>query len=70
VSTTGIYLGLQICEALVAGKLEQHWNAEQKSAYAFQGDQWVGYDNIEAVKIKVRFVMCSSSYESFSTNIS
>lgn len=51
------YLGYnEICEALVAGKLEQHWNAEQKSAYAFQGDQWVGYDNIEAVKIKAQYI--------------
>jgi len=43
-------LGLQICEARRAGKLEEQWNAEQQSAYAFKGDQWVGYDNIEAVE--------------------
>jgi chitinase len=69
VSTTGVYLGLQICEAHIAGNLEQHWNAEQKSAYAFHGDQWVGYDNIAAVRIKVRFITCSSYYGSFSTTI-
>jgi hypothetical protein len=81
VSTIGVYLGLQICEAHVAGQLEQHWNEEQKTAYAFKGDQWVGYDNIAAVKIKVRLIMCSSycacvcvcvcerERENFSTNI-
>jgi hypothetical protein len=64
VSTIGVYFGLQICEAHVAGKLKQQWNAEQKTAYAFNGDQWVGYDNIEAVKIKVS-IYCGN----FSTNI-
>jgi hypothetical protein len=62
-------LGLQICEALIAGQLQEHWNKEQATAYAFEGDQWVGYDNIAAVKIKVRFVMCSSYCGNFSTNI-
>jgi len=62
-------LGLQICEARRAGKLEEQWNAEQQTAYAFKGDQWVGYDNIEAVKIKVRFIMCSNYCGNFNTNI-
>jgi hypothetical protein len=69
VSTVGVYLGLHICEAHVAGQLQQQWNAEQKTAYAFKGDQWVGYDNIAAVKIKVRPIMCNSYCGNFSTNI-
>jgi len=56
VSTTGIYLDLQICEA----QWEEHWNDEQKTAHAFRGDQWVSYDNIAAVRIKVRLIMCKS----------
>jgi GH18 family chitinase len=69
VSTIGVYLDLQICEAHVAGQLQQQWNAEQKTAYAFEGDQWVGYDNIAAVKIKVRLIKCNSYCGNFSTNI-
>ena len=57
VSTVGVYLGLQICEALVAGQLKEQWNTVQQTAYAFKGDQWVGYDNIAAVRIKVRFII-------------
>jgi len=69
VSTVGVHLGLQICEALTSGKLQEQWNAEQKTAYAFKGDQWVGYDNIAAVKIKVRLITCSSYCGNFSINI-
>jgi len=69
VGTVGVYLGLQICEARTAGQLQQQWNAEQKTAYAFKGDQWVGYDNIAAVQIKVRLIMCNCYCGNFSTNI-
>ena len=69
VSTVGVYLVLQICEANGAGQLQQQWNTEQETAYAFKGDQWVGYDNIAAVKIKVRLIICSSYCGNFSTDI-
>jgi len=69
VNTIGVYLGLQICEALIAGQLVEQWNTPQETAYAFKGDQWVGYDNIAAVRIKVRLIMCSSYCGNFSTNI-
>jgi chitinase len=66
----GGYLGYnEICEARTAGQLQQQWNAEQKTAYAFKGDQWVGYDNIAAVQIKVRLIMCNCYCGNFSTNI-
>jgi len=68
-STIGVYLGLQICEALRAGQLVEQWNSAQDTAYAFMGDQWVGYDNIAAVRFKVRLTMCSSYCGNFSTNI-
>jgi hypothetical protein len=63
VSTIGVYFGSQICEALGAGQLAEQWNAPQDTAYAYQTNQWVGYDNIEAVKNKV-----SSYCGNFSTN--
>jgi len=69
VSTIGVYLRLQICESRTAGQLVEQWNTAQGTAYAFKGDQWVGYDNVEAVKIKVRFITCSSYCGNFSTNI-
>jgi len=46
----------EICEALRAGQLQQQWNAAQATAYAFKGDQWVGYDNIAAVQIKAQYI--------------
>ena len=68
-STVGVHLGLQICEARTAGQLQEQWNAVQDTAYAFNGNQWVGYDNIAAVQIKVRLITCSSYCGNFSTNI-
>jgi len=54
---TGGYLGYNvICEALVTGQLKEHWNDKQKTAYAFKGYQWVGYDNTEAIKIKAQYI--------------
>jgi hypothetical protein len=47
----------------------EQWNAAQDTAYAFNGNQWVGYDNTAAVQIKVRLTMCSSYCGNFSTNI-
>ena len=35
------------------GKLTEYWNGDQFSAFATQGDQWVGYDNIKAIEQKV-----------------
>ena len=29
------------------------WDEEQKVPYIFKGDQWVGYDNLRSVQIKV-----------------
>ena len=30
------------------------WIDEQKAPYAYRGDQWVGYDNVDSVTYKVR----------------
>ena len=29
------------------------WNDEHKVPYAYYGDQWVGYDDVESLEIKV-----------------
>lgn len=31
------------------------WENEQKVPYAYKGDVWVGYDNVESIKIKVDY---------------
>jgi GH18 family chitinase len=30
------------------------WNDEQKVPYAYHGDQWVGYDDLQSIEIKVK----------------
>ena len=44
----------QICHNLANG-WKRIWNDEQKVPYAYNGDQWVGYDDLESLEIKVGF---------------
>lgn len=44
----------QICENLKSG-WSRVWDDEQKTPYAYRGNQWVGYDDVESVAIKVNF---------------
>jgi hypothetical protein len=47
---------LQICESLQSdGWKVEHPNRNAMGPYAYKGNQWVGYDDIDIVKIKVRF---------------
>ncbi|XP_069678391.1 acidic mammalian chitinase-like [Periplaneta americana] len=46
----------EICEQHNAGLWTQHWNEEQKCIYAVHDNQWVGFDNIAAVKIKAQYI--------------
>lgn len=46
---------LQICESLQSdGWKVEHPNPSAMGPYAFKGNQWVGYDDIDIVKLKVR----------------
>jgi GH18 family chitinase len=39
----------------------EEWDDETKTPYAYNGDQWIGFDNIKSVKIKVlkkSFLFC------------
>ena len=40
---------IQICE----GQWTEHWNDPQQVPYATNGNQWVGYDNVRSITIKV-----------------
>ena len=42
----------QICE----NNWQEVWDDDQKVPYAFSGDTWVGYDNVDSFKIKVRYL--------------
>lgn len=44
---------LKICTFLQNGAT-QAWDAPQDVPYAYKGNEWVGYDNEESFKIKVR----------------
>ncbi|XP_069678399.1 chitinase-3-like protein 1 [Periplaneta americana] len=33
------------------------WNDKQKVPYAYKGNQWVGYDNVESFKIKSQYIL-------------
>ncbi|PSN56210.1 hypothetical protein C0J52_01402 [Blattella germanica] len=46
----------EICEQHNAGKWQYHWNSEQQCIYAVNGDQWVGFDDIKAIKIKTEYI--------------
>ncbi len=42
----------EICEMLSQG-WKSVWNDEQKVPYAYSKDEWVSYENIESLKLKV-----------------
>merc|ERR1719447_2529375 len=44
----------EICEKLRSGEFTEYWDEEGKVPYAYGGDQWVGYDNIDSIQYKVR----------------
>ncbi|XP_028849103.1 acidic mammalian chitinase-like isoform X2 [Denticeps clupeoides] len=46
----------EICGFLSGGATEV-WNSAQDVPYAYQGNQWVGYDNIKSFGIKVDWLM-------------
>jgi chitinase len=46
---------LQICESLQSdGWKVEYPNRNAMGPYAYKGNQWVGYDDIDIVKLKVR----------------
>lgn len=35
----------------------RHWEQQQKVPYAVKGNQWVGYDDMESVAIKLNYIL-------------
>ena len=46
-------LTVQVCENLARHGWHKVWLEDQKSPYAYGGDQWVGYDDARSLRIKV-----------------
>lgn len=44
---------LQICE--LYSNYAYFWDDEQKVPHIVQGDQWIGYDNVQSVQLKVEY---------------
>lgn len=40
---------------IVANQWPRQWKEDQKAPYAFQGDQWVGYDDTQSAQEKANF---------------
>jgi len=45
----------EICEKLSLEGWQRVWNNEQKVPYAYKDNQWVSYEDIESLKLKVYF---------------
>ncbi|KAJ8962575.1 hypothetical protein NQ318_000968 [Aromia moschata] len=45
----------EICEAQLEGGWTTVWDDEQKNPYTYKGDQWIGYDNVESITLKVEY---------------
>nr|AUM84820.1 chitinase-like protein 9 [Lutzomyia longipalpis] len=46
---------IEICEKQQQGGWTTVWDNDQKVPYTYKGTEWIGYDNVESVKIKVDY---------------
>lgn len=46
-------LDFQICQYLNAGNWTRVWDDTKAATYAINGDQWVGYDDLDSLAAKV-----------------
>jgi chitinase len=46
----------EVCQFLAKPGTIQVFDDEQKVPYAYNGDQWVGYDNLQSIQIKTEYV--------------
>lgn len=44
----------EVCQNLNSG-WTRIWNSENQVPYAFSGNQWIGYDDMQSLKLKVDF---------------
>ena len=60
-----LFILFQVCENIQKRGWKSEWIDQQGAPYAYGDDQWVGYENIDSIKIKVRIYR----YFSFDYNI-
>ncbi|PVD32658.1 hypothetical protein C0Q70_08103 [Pomacea canaliculata] len=53
----GIMAFYEVCENLARHGWRSVWIEDQKVPYAYGGDQWVGYDNVDSITIKVQQII-------------
>jgi chitinase len=46
----------EICTNIINNGWAREWQSVQKVPYAYKGDQWVGYDDIESVFSKIMYI--------------
>lgn len=54
---TGKLTYLEICDEFRSDGWVHYFDNQRKVAYAVKGDQWIGYDNIESIKLKSQFAI-------------
>lgn len=45
----------EICEMFKAEQWARVWDNALQVPYAFKGNQWVGYDDVESLELKVKY---------------
>lgn len=53
----GLLMYLEICLALNQGGWTVRFDTQQQSPYAFKGNQWMGYDNPQSIRIKTQYAV-------------
>ena len=46
----------EICDKLTEG-WKREWNQEHQSAFAYNDNEWVGYDDVESFKVKAQYIL-------------
>ena len=49
--------GMEICKYVKKENWTRVWSKEHQVPYAYKDNQWVGYDDLESVKIKTRYIV-------------
>lgn len=49
-----IFYFKKICKKIKSEGWKREWDDTQKVPYAYGGNQWVGYDDVKSIKLKVK----------------
>ncbi|XP_038049704.1 uncharacterized protein LOC119723214 [Patiria miniata] len=47
----------EICEQIQNGQLTRVWDSQRQVPYAFGGNQWVGYDDLQSIQVKIDYLL-------------